>query len=62
MSDNRKLTISKKRTVSDRAMAVVLVFDQDVLRPICGYSPQIGRKYLLCVDKKRTLAALQHVK
>ena len=30
------------RRVSDRVMTVV-VFEEDVLRLICGYSPQIGR-------------------
>ena len=28
--------------VSDRVMAVVLVFEKDVLRLICGYAPQSG--------------------
>ena len=30
--------------VSDRVMAVVLVFEEDVLRLICGYAPQSVRK------------------
>ena len=32
------------RTVSDRLIAVVLVFEKDVLRMTCGYAPQIGRR------------------
>ena len=38
------------RTVSDRVMAVVLIFEEDVLRLICGYAPQNGRR----LDKKQS--------
>ena len=31
------------RRVSDRVMAVVLVFEEDMLRLILGYAPQCGR-------------------
>ena len=31
------------RRVSDRVMAVVLIFKEDVLRLICGYALQSGR-------------------
>ena len=31
------------RRVSDRMMTVVVVFEEDVLRLICGYAPQSGR-------------------
>ena len=31
------------RRLSDRVMTVVVVFEQDVLRLICGYAPQSGR-------------------
>ena len=31
--------------VSDRVMAVVLVFEEDVLWLICGYAPQSGRRF-----------------
>ena len=31
------------RWVSDRVMAVVLVFEEDVLRLTCGYALQSGR-------------------
>ena len=34
------------RTVSDRVMTVV-VFEEDVLRLICGYSPQRGKTVFL---------------
>ena len=30
------------RRVRDRVMTVVVVFDEDVLRLICGYAPQSG--------------------
>ena len=29
--------------MSDRLMTFLLVFEEDVLRLICGYAPQIGR-------------------
>ena len=32
------------RSVSDRVTAVVLVFEKDMLRLICGYTLQGGRK------------------
>ena len=32
------------RRVSDRVMAVVLVFEEDVLKLICWYAPQSGRR------------------
>ena len=32
------------RSVSDRVMTVVVVFDEDVLMLICRYAPQSGRK------------------
>ena len=32
--------------VSDRVMAVVLVFEEDVLRLICGYAAQTGRCFV----------------
>ena len=32
------------RRVSDRVMSVV-VFEEDVLRLICGYAPQSGRSF-----------------
>ena len=28
---------------SDRAMAMVLVFEEEVIRVICAYAPQVGR-------------------
>ena len=31
------------RTVNDRVMSVVVVFEEDVLRLICGYAPQSER-------------------
>ena len=31
------------RRVSDRVMIVVVVFEEDVLRLICGHAPQNGR-------------------
>ena len=31
------------RRVSDRVMAVIVVFDEDGLRLICGYDPQSER-------------------
>ena len=31
------------RRVTDRVMTVVVVFEGDVLRLICGYASQIGR-------------------
>ena len=31
--------VVKVRRVSDRVMAVLLVFEEDVLRLICGYAP-----------------------
>ena len=31
------------RRVSDRVKTVVVVFEEDVLRLICGYAPQCGR-------------------
>ena len=31
------------RRVSDRVMAVVVIFEEDVLRLICGCAPQSGR-------------------
>ena len=33
--------------VSDRVTTVVVVFEEDVLRLICGYAPQSGR----CMEK-----------
>ena len=33
------------RRVSDRVMAVVVVFEEDVLRLIRGYAPQSGRSF-----------------
>ena len=33
------------RMVSDRVMNVVVVFEEDVLRLICGYAPQSGRSF-----------------
>ena len=42
--------------VSDRVMAVVLVFEEDVLWLICGYAPQSGRsleeKHFFCDELK----------
>ena len=32
------------RRVSDRVMTVVVLFEEDVLRLICGYAPQSGRR------------------
>ena len=32
------------RMVIDRVMTVVVVFEEDVLRLICGYAPQSGRQ------------------
>ena len=39
------------RRVNDRVMEVVLVFEEDVLRLICGYALQSGRsvKKNLCM-------------
>ena len=31
------------RRVSDKEMTLLLVFEEDVLRQICGYAPQSGR-------------------
>ena len=31
------------RRVSDRVMTLVIAFEEDVLRLICGYAPQSGR-------------------
>ena len=31
-----------EKIASDRVMAVVLVFEEDVLRLICGHAPQGG--------------------
>ena len=31
--------------VSGRVMSVVVVFEEDVLRLICGYAPQCGRSF-----------------
>ena len=36
--------------VSDRVMAFVLVFEEDVLRLICGYAPQNG----ISLEEKRS--------
>ena len=36
--------VMEVRRVSDRVMAVVLVFEEGVLRLIYEYIPQIGRK------------------
>ena len=33
------------RRVIDRVMAVVLVFQEDVLRLICEYAPQSGKRF-----------------
>ena len=37
--------------VSDRVMTVVVVFEEDVLRLICGYTPQSGRS----LEEKQSL-------
>ena len=37
------------RRVSDRVMTVV-VFEEDVLRLICGHAPQIGRKTFFMIS------------
>ena len=37
--------VLKVRRVSDRVMAVVLVFKEDVLRIICGYALQSGKSF-----------------
>ena len=31
------------RRISDRVMTIVVVFEEGVLRLICGYTPQSGR-------------------
>ena len=31
------------RRVSDRVMILLVVYEQDVLRLVCGYAPQSGR-------------------
>ena len=31
------------RRLTDRVMTLVVVFEEDVLRLICGYAPQSGR-------------------
>ena len=33
--------------MSNRVMAVVVAFEEDVLRLICGYAPQSGRETVL---------------
>ena len=33
------------RRVIDRVMTVVIVFEEDVLRLICGYAPQSGKSF-----------------
>ena len=47
MNDELCEVVVDKRRVIDRMMAVVLVFEEDVLRLICGYAPQSGRKVFL---------------
>ena len=37
--------VVEARNVSDREMIVVLVFEEDVLRWICGYALQGGRSF-----------------
>ena len=32
-----------KSRISDRVMTVVVVFEENVLRLICGYTPRSGR-------------------
>ena len=39
--------------VSDRVMTVVVVFEEDVLRLICGYAPQSGKS----LDEKQSFIA-----
>ena len=36
---------------SDRVMTLVVVFEEDVLRLICGYAPQNGRS----LEEKQSL-------
>ena len=33
--------------VSDRVMTVVVVFEEDVLRLICGFAPQSGEGFMM---------------
>ena len=37
------VTVVEVRRVSDRVMSVVVVFEEDGLRLICGHAPQSGR-------------------
>ena len=41
MEEQCEKTVEVRR-VSDRVMTVVVVFEEDVLRLICGYAPQSG--------------------
>ena len=45
-----KEKVVEERWVSDREMVVVLFFEEDVLRLICGYAPQTGG----CLDEKQS--------